>query len=43
METKEDTSPRSPPSEGASENGSDWEVSAALLGLAILAVPPGWP
>lgn len=42
MESKEDTSPRSGPSEGASENESDWEVSAALMGLAILALPPGW-
>ena len=42
MESKEDTSPRSGPSEGASENESDSEVSAALMGLAILALPPGW-
>ena len=42
MESKEDTSPRRGPSEGASENESDWEVSAALMGLAILALPPGW-
>lgn len=43
MKTKEDMSPRSPHSEGVSDDGSDQEVFAGLLGLAILTLPPGWP
>lgn len=42
MKAKEDISRRSPPSEGISENGSDWEVSSdGLVDLEIPALSPG--
>ena len=43
MKAKEDISRRSPPSEGISENGSDWEVSDGLVDLEIPALSPGRP